>query len=139
METTSYEKRFEEIGKTIVAFHVGLSPVWRKPNYIEYDPYISSLQDCYDDSMIISTDEDGNELPHEQWVLVDSGGNVKLKGYEAINSPCGSLRWDGVYNTDIVKRLQDCTPSELSAIIRAHEKGIDVEEEIALYAIHNIG
>lgn len=105
----------------IVAFHIGRGGKFNNQGYKSFLPYVSKLNDCFSEtSIIISEDEDGNELPDEEWKLIDGGGNTILQGRESIVSDTGILDWDGEYDTDIVKYLDDCSDEELEIIYKAY-------------------
>ena len=106
----------------IVCFHVGRGGYHHNPGYKTYNPYMKTIQDIYnsvDNCFINSEDEDGNELPDDEWTLTDQGGNIILEGRQEIESPVGILEWDGIYDTDIVKYIEDCTDEEIELIMKA--------------------
>lgn len=100
---------------------------------------ITTLQECFRDATIKNIDEDGNPLPDADWQLLDRGGNVVLQGREAIESSTGILEWDGVYDTDIVKKLTDCSAQEYKLIIKAYNEGEDVDEDVIAHACTQLG
>lgn len=107
--------------KTIVAFHIGRGGHYQNHGHKTFMPYVHKLQDCIDYSKhtIISEDEDGNKLPDDKWLLVDGGDNVILEGREEIECKTGILDWDGEYDTDIVKYIEDCNQDEIKLLVEA--------------------
>ena len=98
-------------------------------------PNVHTLLDCCADVMIISEDENGHQLPDEQWQLVDSGSNVIVEGRQNIESETGILEWDTIYNTDIVRNIEDCDYDEL-VIIRNYieqEGSTGVDDDVVAY------
>lgn len=94
--------------------------------------YNRPLQDYFDDSWVMDEDpETGDALPDEDWQLIDSGGNVILRGRDAIECETGVLDFDGIYDTVVVKRLEDCDENEL---MLTAETRIYVDKEILEYA-----
>lgn len=118
-----------------VCFHIGRGGHFHNAGYKTFNPSITRLQECFGDAMIIDQDEDGNELPADQWQLMDGGGNVILTGRDEIESETGVLDWDGEYDTDIVKPLSECTDDEYGLILNAwNEHDYSLDEDIARYA-----
>lgn len=106
-----------------VAFHIGRGGRFNNAGHKRFLPNVSKLQDCFgENSYIIDEDENGNALPDEQWQLNDDGGNVILKGREAIESETGILEWDTIYDTDIVRDIEDCTDEEMEILYKAYLK-----------------
>lgn len=105
----------------IVAFHIGRGGRFHNPGHKSFMPYVSKLSDCFSESSIIfQEDEDGNPLPDEKWELIDGGGNTILEGRDNIESDTGILDWDGEYNTDIVKYLDECSQDEIEILYQAY-------------------
>jgi hypothetical protein len=100
---------------------------------------VTTLQECFRDAIIKNIDEDGNPLPDADWQLLDCGDNVVLQGREAIESSTGILEWDGVYNTDIVKKLTDCSVEEYKLIVKAYNEGEYVDEDVIAHACTQLG
>lgn len=117
-----------------VCFHIGRGGHFHNAGYKTFNPNVTRLQECFDEAMIIDQDEDGNELPADQWQLVDGGGNVILTGRDEIESETGVLDWDGDYDTDIVKPLSECTDEEYNSILIAWSEGDCPNDDIARYA-----
>ena len=103
----------------IVCFHVGRGGYHHNPGYKTYNPYIKTLQaiiySC-NNAFINCEDEDGNVLPDAEWTLTDQGGNIILEGRQEIESPVGVLEWDTIYDTDIVRYIEDCTDDEIEIL-----------------------
>lgn len=107
--------------RTIVAFHIGRGGRFHNPGHKTFMPHITHLSQCYNDKcIIISEDDNGNELPGEQWELIDGGSNVILRGCDAISNEVGILEWDTIYDTDIVKYLDECDDDELELIYKTY-------------------
>lgn len=116
----------------VVAFHIGRGGHFNNAGHKTFMPSVSKLQDCFGEfSYINYENEDGTPIPDEQWQLIDGGGNVILEGRDAIESETGILVWDGVYNTDIVRYIEDCTDEELEILYKAYEYG-DIRDDVAI-------
>lgn len=123
----------------IVCFHVGRGGYLNNPGQKTYNPYVKTLQDIYnsiDNCFIMNEDEDGNELPDEEWLLTDAGGKIILKGRKEIESPVGILEWDTIYDTDIVKYIEDCTYEEIELIMKAYQN-YEIENNDLIELIDN--
>ena len=102
-------------------------------------PYVKSLSECFGDSVVLGTDEEGNELPSEEWVLIDGGSNIILQGRDAIESETGILEWDTIYDTDIVKYLEDCDDEEMGILYKAYLDEEYMSDEIKDAAVESQG
>ena len=111
MTTNSFEPK-----TIIVSFHVGRGGYHNNPGYKSFNPYVHSIQDLFEDGFLNCEDEDGNELPDEEWLLTDAGGKIILEGRKEIESPVGVLYWDYDYDTDIVEYIEDCTDDEIEIL-----------------------
>ena len=100
----------------IVSFHVGRGGYHKNPGYKSFNPYAHSIQDFFDYGFLYYEDEDGNTLPDEEWTLTDQSGNIILEGRQEIESPVGVLEWDTIYDTDIVRYIEDCTDDEIEIL-----------------------
>ena len=120
----------------IVCFHVGRGGYLNNPGYKSFNPYVHSIQDLFEDGFLNCEDEDGNELPDEEWTLTDQGGNIILEGRQEIESPVGILEWDTIYDTDIVKYIEDCTKEEIELIMEAY-RNQEIEDENLMELIDN--
>lgn len=121
-----------------VCFHVGRGGRFNNPGYKSFNPYMRSLVDIYTSSgcnscLLINDDEEGNVLPDEEWKLIDGGGNTILEGREAIESPVGVLEWDTIYDTDIVRYIEDCTEEEYDILYKAYLDGESMDDNVADY------
>lgn len=127
--------------KTIVAFHIGRGGRFNNGGHKTFMPYISHLSQCFNDKcIIISEDEDGNELPGEEWELIDGGSNVILRGCDAISNEVGILDWDTIYDTDIVKYLEDCDEDEMNILYQHYlDDGYFSSEEVRDAAVASQG
>ena len=100
----------------IVCFHVGRGGYHHNPGYKTFNPYAHSIQDFFDYGLLYYEDEDGNPLPDEEWTLTDQSGNIILEGRQEIESPVGILEWDTIYDTDIVRYIEDCDDEEIDIL-----------------------
>lgn len=120
----------------IVCFHVGRGGYLNSPGQKIYNPYVHSIQDLFEDGFLNCEDEDGNTLPDEEWTLTDQSGNIILEGRREIESPVGILEWDTIYDTDIVKYIEDCTKEEMELIMEAY-RNQEIEDENLMELIDN--
>ena len=129
----------EEAQNMKVRFHIGRGGQFHNAGHKTYVGTVNDLSDCFGDSIVFSEDENGNKLPDSEWQLVDGGGNVILSGRDEIESDTGILDWDGEYDTDIVRYLEDCEDDEYQLILDTAERGGHVEEPVLAYACHALG
>ena len=87
----------------------------RKKQVKDFGKELSDYFD-YCDLFLHNEDEDGNELPDNEWKLTDGSGNIVLDGRSDIESETGMLDIDGEYDTIIVKRLDDLYDSEIEIL-----------------------
>lgn len=120
----------------IVCFHVGRGGYHNNPGYKSFNPYVHSIQDLFEYGFLNCEDEDGNELPGDEWTLTDQGGNIILEGRQEIESPVGILEWDTIYDTDIVKYIEDCTDEEIELIMKAYQNH-EIENNALIELIDN--
>ena len=130
---------FVEAQNIKVRFHIGRGGRFNNAGHKTYVGTVKDLSACFGDSFLISEDENGKALPDSEWKLVDSGGNVILSGRDEIESETGILDWDGEYDTDIVRYLEDCYDDEYQLILDTAERGGHVEEPILAFACHALG
>ncbi len=118
-----------------VYFHIGRGGLFHNAGYKEYRPGITTIQECFGEADLINQDEDGNELPGNQWALIDAAsGIVLMEGRNEIESATGVLDWDGEYDTDIVKPISDCADDEYGLILKAWNADNCWDDDIARYA-----
>lgn len=129
----------EEAQDMKVRFHIGRGGQFHNAGYKTYEGTVNGLSDCFGESSIIDMDDNGDKLPDNKWQLIDSGGNVILTGRDEIESETGILDWDGEYDTDIVRYLEDCYDDEYQLILDTAEHGGHVEEPVLAYACHALG
>lgn len=129
----------EEAQNMKVRFHIGRGGHFNNAGHKTYEGTVNELSDCFGDSIVISEDENGKPLPDSEWQLVDGGGNVILTGRDDIESETGILDWDGEYDTDIVRYLEECDDDEYQLILDTAERGGHVEEPVLAYACHALG
>lgn len=107
--------------KLIVAFHVGRGGRFFNPGHKTFNGHVKRLSDCYEHNAFIHREDfNGNPLPDEEWILDNGSGRALLTGRDAIESPVGVLDWDGDYDTDIVKYIEDCDEVELELVYQAY-------------------
>ena len=105
--------------QTVVHFHIGRGGRFHNGGFKEFKG-VEDLTWPYEYCTIIDTDEDDNPLPDEEWTLIEDASRcVLLEGREAIESRTGVLEYDGIYNTDIFKYVEDCTESEIALLKEA--------------------
>lgn len=129
----------EEAQNMKVRFHVGRGGQFHNAGHKTYVGTVNDLSDCFGDSIVFSEDENGKPLPDSDWQLVDSGGNVILSGRDEIESETGILDWDGEYDTDIVRCLEDCDDDEYQLILDTAERGGYVQKSVLAYACSRLG
>lgn len=100
--------------RTVVHFHIGRGGRFHNPGYKTF----VGVEDMHpsESSIVFEQDEDGKPLPDEDWVLVDGGGSELLRGKANILARTGRLDYDGEYNTDIFKYIEDCNDEEVELI-----------------------
>lgn len=119
--------------KVYVMFHIGRGGRFNAPGHLTFRGEgnfhaLLTLESGH--STIISEDEDGVPLADEDWILVDGGGNIVLKGREEIEAETGRLEWDGDYNTDYVKAVDDLNEEEQDIIFHAYCEGKYMSDEL---------
>ena len=126
----------------IVCFHVGRGGYHNNPGYKTYNPYMKSLQDIIyscNNAFINCEDEDGNLLPNDEWTLTDQGGKIILEGRKEIESPVGILEWDGIYDTDIVRYIEDCDDEEIDILYNELINYKYMDDDVADYVCRKKG
>lgn len=111
-------RNFNEIGKSTVCFHIGRGGRFWNPGHKTYNSYVKSFGELVNQDWVFvnNEDENGNTLDDEDWTLTDCNGNVLLEGRKEICSETGTLPKDGLYDSDIVKRLEDCDEEEIELV-----------------------
>lgn len=119
----------------IVAFHVGRGGFFNNSNHKSFlgeytlQDLISKAIDenkCWCDT----EDIDGNVLDDDKWTLEDEG-KILLEGRAAMESNVGTLDFDGEYDTDYAKHLDDCTECEWWVLLNALRKHSSMSHELA--------
>lgn len=123
----------------IVCFHVGRGGYHQNPGYKTYNPYVKTLQDLSVYGFLNCEDEDGNTLPDDEWTLTDQGGNIILEGRQEIESPVGVLEWDGIYDTDIVRYIEDCDDEEIDILYNELINYKYMDDDVADYVCRKKG
>lgn len=100
--------------RTVVHFHIGRGGRFHNPGYKTFVG-VEDMRSS-ESSMVFEQDEDGKPLPDEDWVLVDGGGSELMRGKANILARTGRLDYDGEYNTDIFKYIEDCNDEEVELI-----------------------
>ena len=129
------EKNLNEIGKALVCFHMGRGGRFNNPGHVSYNPYVKSFRELLNDDryFINNEDENGNPLPDEDWTVTDCNGNEYLRGRIEIDADEGRINWDGEYDSDMVKRLEDCDENELRLIYDEPRHHTLFKEELLAY------
>ena len=126
--------------KTItVCFHVGRGGYHNNPGYKTYNPYVKTIQDVSVYGFLNCEDEDGNELPDNEWTLTDQSGNIILEGRQEIESPVGVLYWDYEYDTDIVRYIEDCDDEEIDILYNELINYKYMDDDVAEYVCRKKG
>lgn len=109
-------RTFEE-KKIVVRFHIGRGGSFHNGGYKTFIGE-ENLQDVImsmgENMTIISEDENGKELPRNEWKLIYHD-HVVLEG-EEIEAETGVIEVDGIYDTDICRYIEDCDEHELELI-----------------------
>lgn len=148
METTVKTKKdFTQIGKALVAFHVGRAS-WASRRETSYENDIKSfaalVERCYNDYYgagkfwLKNTDEQDELLPDDEWTLTDCNGNVYLEGRDEIEAMTGTLEIDGDYDAWYVKRLEDCDEQELEMIYEDGSHPTLSDEDVLAYCCYGL-
>ena len=114
-------KTFEE-KSIVVRFHIGRGGRFHNSGYkvfIGKENLQDVIRSMSETATIISEDENGNELPRNEWKLIYHD-KVVLEG-EEIEAETGVIDVDGTYNTDICRYIEDCTDEELELIWKSIE------------------
>ena len=110
-----------------VSFHKGRGGRFHNAGYItfrgEYD-FQKLLQLCSDVLFEVKEtfDEDGNEvaLPENEWYVHDGTENHLLDGKAEMEAKTGCLDFDGEYDTDYTRTLDECGEKEWDALETAY-------------------
>lgn len=120
------------MGKTIfVAFHIGRGGRFHNQGHKSFYGECS-LQDIIrdEDLFMVNEDEDGNELPDEEWMVHDGSGNAILKGRDKVTSDTGVLDIDGEYDTYVVYSIDDLDQDDFDMLYDAHMQGEQMSDEL---------
>ena len=106
--------------QTVVMFHIGRGGRFNNGGHKTFEG-VRDLTWAPDICTLINTDEEDGSLLHEdEWRLIeDASERTLLEGREAIESRTGVLDYDGIYDTDIFKYVEDCTDDELQLLKQA--------------------
>ena len=101
-----------------IVFHIGRGGRFHNAGHKTYSFCIDSLSELleYTGCCIKTKDEDGKELPDEEWAIIDECEEEVLKGREAIESDCIKIDIDGDFDTYVIKPLEECDDEELSIL-----------------------
>lgn len=140
-------KNFEEIGKALVAFHVGRAS-WASRPETSYENDVESfkmlVERCYNDYYgagkfwLKNTTEDDELMEDKDWTLTDCNGNVCLEGRDEIEAMTGTLEIDGDYDTWYVQRLEDCSEDELKLIYEDGYHHTLSDEDLLAYCCYGL-
>lgn len=135
-------KNLDEIGKSLVAFHV-FRASWASHPETSYENDVESFQKlverCYNDYYgtgkfyLNNMTEDDEQMDDDDWTLTDSSGNVYLEGRDEIEARTGTLIIDGNSDTWYVQRLEDCDEDELELIYEDGHHHTLTDEELQAY------
>ena len=124
MKTTTFNPE-----NIFVSFHIGRGGRFHNQGHVSFinemdfeDLIIANVNDgklflndtVYDPETDIET-----ELPREQWTYTDAAGNVILEAGEA-DEKTGRINFDGDYDTDVTRTLDECNEKEWNALIHAY-------------------
>lgn len=118
--------------KKVAHFHVGRGGKFHNPGHKTFVDIEPMHFREYDN--IIEQDEDGNPLPDDEWYAND-GSEILLTGKTAIIAETGILDYDGEYDTEIFKYLDDCDEDELWLIAEKIDKVYELNEEERHYVL----
>ncbi len=119
--------------KKVMHFHVGRGGQFNNPGHKTFVGIEPMHFHEYD--TIIQEDEDGNPLPDDEWILHDGTGEILLTGKDSIMADTGVLNYDGAYNTDIYKYLDECDEDELWLIAEDIERTLQLTEDEKRYVL----
>ena len=122
----------------IVAFHISRGRRFFNPGYITFLPDVHCLQDLFDDNtLLITEDEDGNQLPVDKHLLLDNAGKELLHG-QAIYEKTGVLDFDGEYDSYHVCYLEDVPEKYEPILINEVKKNRRLPRDIRKAIIEHI-
>lgn len=123
-----------------VAFHIGRGGRFNNGGYKSFIPYITTLGELFDKTdMLIDTDDNGKPLSPDECKLISGGGVVLLEGMDNISSETGVIERDGIYNTDIVKAVEDCNDEEVEILYKEYIHGRKLAEDAIEYVCSKKG
>lgn len=105
--------------QTVVHFHIGRGGRFNNGGHKTFEAVEDLNHFNRDWLILLDTDEDNNPIPDDEWVLQTDTGHIFLEGREAIESRTGVLDYDGIYDTDVFKYVEDCTDDELQLLKEA--------------------
>lgn len=106
-----------------ICFHIGRGRRFNSTNVLRFvgeEDFQQLLSRRSQDCTIISEDENGNQLPDQEWRIVDSGDNTILEGREAIEAMTGTLDFDSIFDTDYVTTADNLSEGEVLALRDAY-------------------
>lgn len=99
--------------QTVVMIHIGRGGRFNNGGHKTFVG-VRDLTWAPDICTLIDTDEE------DEWRLIeDASERTLLEGREAIESRTGVLDYDGIYDTDVFKYIEDCTDDELQLLKQA--------------------
>lgn len=123
IETMTTSRRNNSESAIFVSFHIGRGGRFNSPGTLTFqreEDFQQLIRRCSDFCVIINEDDNGKPLADDDWLLVDTGGNVILQGREEIEAEKGCLEWDTIYDTDYVKTTDNLSEAEENAIWTAY-------------------
>lgn len=123
--------------KKVFHFHIGRGGRFNDPGHMTFVGIEPMYFREYDN--IFEFDEDGNPLPDDEWYTHDGVGELLLTGKAAIKAETGILDYDGEYDTEIFKYLDDCDEDELWLIAKEIGKVYELDEDERNYILEYSG
>lgn len=133
MKTTDNNKNLHNVH---VHFHIGRGGASHNAGHMTFvnedtfDQVIKQASNLFLNYCTI--DEEGNEtpLPDQLWELQDGAGNTILQGRSEIESDCGTLELDTIYDTDIVTTTNDMTDRQCQVLWLSYRRGEYMSDDL---------
>lgn len=110
----------ENLGTPIyVSFHIGRGGRFNNPGHYRFSgefDFQMCLRICNDFLFTYKEDENGNQLPENEWKVCDESGRILLQGREEIESRTGIINFDEDYNSFVTRTLDECGDKEWDAL-----------------------
>lgn len=95
----------------VVAFHIGRGGRHGNGGHVTYDESVKCLQDLVRDTDFVDCEADGK--PECAWEWKEDNGQVLLRGRDAIERETGYISRDGIYDSDVLKYIEECNDDEM--------------------------